>query len=215
MKTLQIMSRNYKKRQIKQRSDNRFLCATDLLKIHNENRDLHENEKILADYYKLNSTKDIMKEILQDVNMENSLYLSTEELKCVKKGKFGGTYLHPYLFIDFAMWLSPRFRLQAIKWVHDRLIDLRHVVGDEYKELTSAVQKYLETPDYRRYKEEARLVKEVTFGMVTNKKRNNMSQKELDLMAQIQRADINLLKKGVKDIEQRRRVLFKFKELLD
>jgi len=54
------------------------------------------------------------------------------------RGKNGGTWMHPYLFIDFAMWINPRFKLDVIRFVYDQLIQYRHQAGDNYRGLTSA-----------------------------------------------------------------------------
>lgn len=50
-------------------------------------------------------------------------------------------YVHPYLFIDFAMWLNPAFKYHVLKFVHDQLIHYRNEAGDAYKELTAAIDK--------------------------------------------------------------------------
>ena len=36
------------------------------------------------------------------------------------RGKYGGTWMHPYLFVKFAMWLDPNFMLMGIKLYDDR-----------------------------------------------------------------------------------------------
>lgn len=50
-------------------------------------------------------------------------------------------WMHPYLFIDFAMWLNPKFKLQVIKFVYDQLIQQRTLAGDNYKTLSSSIVK--------------------------------------------------------------------------
>lgn len=61
-----------------------------------------------------------------------------------KRNKFGlkepdKYYMHPYLFIKFAMWLNPRFEVQVIKFVYDELIKNRNIAGDNYKVLSASV----------------------------------------------------------------------------
>lgn len=41
--------------------------------------------------------------------------------------------MHPYLFVKFAMWLSPTFEVKIIQWVYDNLIEFRLLAGDHYK----------------------------------------------------------------------------------
>ena len=56
------------------------------------------------------------------------------------KGKTSGEiWVHPYLFIKFAMYLNPRFEVQVIKFVYDELISLRCDAGDNYTHLMKRV----------------------------------------------------------------------------
>jgi hypothetical protein len=57
------------------------------------------------------------------------------------KGDNAGTWMHPYLFIDFAMWLNPTFKVKVIKFVSDEMIKYRNEAGDAYVELGKAVAK--------------------------------------------------------------------------
>ncbi len=51
-------------------------------------------------------------------------------------------FMHPYLFIDFAMWINPQFKYDVVKFVHDQLIESRINSGDLTKELNEAVSKF-------------------------------------------------------------------------
>lgn len=53
--------------------------------------------------------------------------------------KNGGTWMHPVLFIKFAMWLSPRFEYHVLKFVADEMIKYRNDAGDAYKALSTAI----------------------------------------------------------------------------
>lgn len=57
------------------------------------------------------------------------------------RGKNGGTWLHPVMFVKFAMYLSPRFEYHVLKFVADEMIKYRNLAGDSYKELSLAVAK--------------------------------------------------------------------------
>lgn len=35
--------------------------------------------------------------------------------------------MHPLLFIDFAMWLNPAFKVKVLKFVYDELIKFRNL----------------------------------------------------------------------------------------
>ena len=47
--------------------------------------------------------------------------------------------MHPLLFIDFAMWLNPVFKVKVLKFVYDQLIKYRNEAGDAYRELGAAI----------------------------------------------------------------------------
>lgn len=59
-------------------------------------------------------------------------------------------WMHPYLFIDFAMWLNPSFKYDVIKFVYDQLIQCRHKAGDNYKLLNSAIEVFKPTIEQRK-----------------------------------------------------------------
>jgi hypothetical protein len=82
------------------------------------------------------NTKEFISALMSEgnLNTQNSAYLTS-------RGKHGGTWMHPYLFVKFAMWLSPRFEVKVIKFVYDEMIKYRHEAGDNYLALGSAIQK--------------------------------------------------------------------------
>jgi hypothetical protein len=69
-------------------------------------------------------------------------------------------WMHPYLFIDFAMWINPTFKLEVIKFVHDSLISVRHSAGDNYKNLAS----WLSTFQGVDFKRVAKAMNHIVFG---------------------------------------------------
>lgn len=130
MKTVQIMERKFKDGVIRQNHKNGWFNATDLIHVANRYRQqIGLDKKMIADYLKTNSTKEFVKEILDRENIS----LAFES----KKGKGGGTWVHPLILIDIAMWLSPEFKYDAMKWLEDRLIQNRDLSGDSYKKLAS------------------------------------------------------------------------------
>ena len=108
----------------------------------------------------------------------------TQEFKSIKyiKGKNtskGRTkdqvWMHPYLFIKFAMWINPKFELQVIKFVYDELIKYRHLAGDNYDVLTAAISKL---PDCD-YKATAKAIQWIVFNRTGKELRQQATQKEL------------------------------------
>jgi KilA-N domain len=134
MKTVQVMHRPMGQFEVLQRTSDGFFNATSLLKAWNEFKGM---DKKFDHYTSLKSTKEFMEtlENEEDVNSRNHGVLKST------RGKYGATWMHPYLFIDFAMWLNPSFKLNVIKFVYDQLIQFRHDAGDAYKEMCEALSK--------------------------------------------------------------------------
>lgn len=63
--------------------------------------------------------------------------IDTRNLVTVFRGKNQGTWMHPYLFIKFSMWINPKFEVSVIMFVYDELIQQRHFAGDNYVKLSS------------------------------------------------------------------------------
>lgn len=62
-----------------------------------------------------------------------------------KKGKTKDqVWMHPFLFIDFAMWINAEFKYDVIKFVYDQLIEYRNEAGNAYKEMSSAVARLVD-----------------------------------------------------------------------
>ncbi len=114
---------------VSQRTKDGMFNATSLMKQWNESKG--GSKKEMGDFFRTKSTKEFIEVIESDSKDGNSPYLKT-------RGKYGGTWMHPYLFIDFAMWINPRFKLEVIKFVYDQLIKNRHLAGDNYKTLSSS-----------------------------------------------------------------------------
>ena len=80
-------------------------------------------------------TKDLVKVIMAKENILDSRIIVN-----TTRGKYGGTWLHPVMFIDFCMWINPSFKYDVIKFVYDRMIEFRNNAGDAYKDLGGAIQ---------------------------------------------------------------------------
>ena len=90
----------------------------------------------LRDYFAGQAMLAVMQE--ENLHGVNLPYVKSK----ASRGKNAGTWMHPILFIKFAMWLNPRFEYYVIKFVYDELIKYRHSAGDNYKGLTSALTKF-------------------------------------------------------------------------
>ena len=82
--------------------------ATDLLKQWNK----HPNnpKRDLKDFWILKQTDKFLEVLAQDKDFLEGVNLPYVKSKA-SRGKNAGTFMHPFLFIKFAMWLNPRFEL--------------------------------------------------------------------------------------------------------
>lgn len=134
MKTNVVMIREMGDFEVSQRTKDSMFNATELLKQWNKRSGM---KKEIASFFKMKNTKEFIKVLENETeqNMAISPYLKT-------RGKNGGTWMHPFLFIDFAMWINPKFKLDVIKFVYDKLIKFRHDAGDKYRSLSAAAAVY-------------------------------------------------------------------------
>lgn len=134
MKTNQVMTRPMGSFHVAQRTKDGMFNATELLNQWNASSG---QQKQISHYFDNNNTKEFINALMVEENFKerDSVYLKS-------RGKYnGGTWMHPIMFIDFAMWLNPSFKVQAIKFVYDQMLKYRNDAGDAYKELSSAVSK--------------------------------------------------------------------------
>lgn len=131
MKTNQIMIRPMGEFKVTQRTKDGFFYATELLAQWNEKSGM---KKEVTKFFDLQSTSELIKVIMEreNLNTQDSTYLKT-------RGKNGGTWMHPILFIDFAMWINPSFKYDVLKFVYDELIKFRNLAGDAYPRMCAAV----------------------------------------------------------------------------
>lgn len=203
MKTVVIMERTFQGGyKIRQNSASSFFNANDLLEVFNKN---HHADKRLSDYLTTNSTQEYMGILLLEGEFEKIIE--------TKRGKNGGTWMHPYLFVDFAMWLSPQFKFTVIRWVYDNLIKLRHEAGDSFKLVNEALFDKKPNSSPYEYANEARMINKLVFGSPNPDQRNSANDQQLSLLKSLQKLDIHFIRKGLNYYE-RHEELKKSKETL-
>lgn len=132
MKTSVVMKRTMGDFTVEQRTKYGYFDANHLLKQWNEKHPKKEIKKFIE----LDKTKSFIDEIkIQETPIEESRLgdfqvITTIKGKNTKKGRtYDKVYMHPYLYLDFAMWLSSEFKYHVIKFVYDELIEYRHAIG--------------------------------------------------------------------------------------
>jgi len=135
MKTAVVMERKLCGKVVRQNHKTRMFNANDLHLVGNDLRkQAGLTQKQAASYFNLDSTKELINQICI---IEN---LSSDDVKKSTRGKYGGTWVHPILFADMAMWYSPELKVKILKWVMDGLLDVRDNSGDSYKKMASALK---------------------------------------------------------------------------
>ena len=187
MKTNQLMTRD---EGFIQRTSDGYFNASLLVSVWNNSNPT--NQKQAGQYKLLKSTSEYIAQ-LEKEGIE-SPYKSGRG-----KSENAGIWMHPYLFIDFAMWVSVEFKSKVIKYVVDGLILSRQEAGDFYNEMCGQIlDSYVSVngckPNPSIYQREALMIKEA----VTDKKdRNEMTEKELSAITTLQKINSLMIKKGV------------------
>lgn len=133
MRTNQNLVRKMGEFDVMQRTKDGMFNATALLKQWNKSSGM---KKELKKFFENKATQEFLQviESKEIPNRQNSAYLTT-------RGQNGGTWMHPFLFIDFAMWLNAEFKYEVIKFVYDQLIQYRNDAGNTYKSMATAICK--------------------------------------------------------------------------
>lgn len=130
MKTQVIMRRELLGAEVCQRSDDGFFSATDLVKAGNKWRVANGLEFFNMNNWLANKgTKEFIAEL-------ESKY---GKVRINSKGKGSHTWFHPLLFIDMALAISPKLKVETYEWLFDNLIKFRNESGDSYKRMCGAL----------------------------------------------------------------------------
>jgi len=210
MKTNQIMVRKMGNFDVNQRTKDGMFNATALLKQWNQSAVSEKvKEKRTIKFLELDKTKEFIETIIENENtqlpdnQESNLkhkpgnqVVSKTRAKTLKNGKriSGEYWMHPLLFIDFAMWLNARFKYKVLKFVQDELIESRHNAGDSFKAMNTAV-KTLKGENKVFYKDIARALNFITFGnhISGGEMRQNATQNELKELAALENMVANVI----------------------
>ena len=150
MITNQVMKRPMGKFLVEQRTKDSMFNATNLLKQWNkfveDNKEDAQKfgyvKKELKDYLDNKTTQEFVKALANEENLHGgkSPYVTSK----ARADRGGGTWMHPLMFVDFAMWLNPVFKVKVLKFVYDQMLKYRNDAGDAYKELASAIGKLVD-----------------------------------------------------------------------
>lgn len=129
-----------------QRTSDGYFDANALLRQWNE---VPENpNRKMAKFLEAKNTQEFIEVLIQEETHSAKMHDGNFQAVIITRGRrvFQGSnpdkvYMHPFLFIKFAMWLNPKFEYQVIKFVYDELIKNRNLAGDNHNKLMSSMQK--------------------------------------------------------------------------
>lgn len=139
MKTTQIISRPFMGREIHQRHTDQYFCVNDLTAIANKRRQLlGQGEARWDNYVSSKHTIEFFEELMKQKGIVDLVYSS--------RGKGGGTWAHPLVFFDYAMYLSAEFKVQVYEWLYDCMTIYRDDSGESYKKMCGHICNNGNTP---------------------------------------------------------------------
>lgn len=147
METQVIMKRKLFGEEISQNNQNCFFSATDLVRAGNKWR--IENGLPIFNLVTFMQNK----ETKEFVNFLKEQY---GEVKINSKGRNGVTWVHPYLFIEIALAISPKLKVEVYSWLYDSLIQYRNNSGDSYKKMCGAL--YITQKNKRNFQDDIKLL---------------------------------------------------------
>lgn len=138
MKTNQIMKREFMGKEIRQQHIGGFFCINDLTAVGNCHRKSVGLPLARWDVYKKSAkTKEFIESLIKNEQI-------VEVVKSTR-GRGSLTWVHPLIFFDYAMWLSPDFKVAVYKWLYENLTVFRDDSGESYKKMCKVLS---ETQNY-------------------------------------------------------------------
>lgn len=131
MKTEVYLERSLLNGTIRQSNQTGYLSINDLLIAANKWR--IENGMPIFNYdswHNSTATKDFIFELKKQ---------TTTDVIVSKKGRTGERWCHPYVFIDIALAINPKLKVEVYKWLFDELIKYRNQSCDSYIKMTGAL----------------------------------------------------------------------------
>ena len=130
MQTEVIMQRELFGMTIAQKSKSEFFSATDLVRAGNKWRMSNGLSAFdLTAYFRQKGTQEFITELEQKFG----------KVKISGNGRGNHSWVHPFLFIDIALAISPKLKIETYEWLFDNLIRYRNDSGDSYKKMCGAL----------------------------------------------------------------------------
>ena len=130
MKTAVLMKRELFGCEVEQNSKTEMFNATSLSKAGNKWRSANGlSEFNLSQWLKSKGTQEFI----------SALEKKHGDVLKVGRGRNSATWIHPLLFIDMALAISPSLKIEVYEWLFDNLLKFRNESGDSYKRMAGAL----------------------------------------------------------------------------
>jgi len=130
MKTAVIMKRRLWGYEISQNSKTGFFSQTDLVAAGNHWRTLSNLPPFdPKEWFRRTSSKEFT----------TALESKYGNVRTIARGRGQHTWVHPLLFLDVALAISPKLKIEVYEWVNDGLLQIRNDSGDSYKRMCSVL----------------------------------------------------------------------------
>lgn len=129
--TMKTIDREFLGVIVKQRTQDSYFSFRDLALAGNRQRMSDGlNAVVPQDYFQQKQNKEFIKALEKEIG--NKAYIA-------QKGRGKDSWVHPFLFIDIALWFSPKIKLSVYKWLYDYLIENRIRSSESYKYMTGCL----------------------------------------------------------------------------
>ncbi len=126
MKTEVTMKRPLFGMEVSQKSKSEMLSGTDLVRAGNKWRKANElGDFNLSQWLKSSSTTEFISELEKKYG----------KVLIKGRGRSAHTWMHPLLFIDCALAMSPKLKIETYEWLFDSLLKYRNDSGDSYNKM--------------------------------------------------------------------------------
>lgn len=129
--------------EIRQDLQTGFFSATDIVRAGNNWRAQQGLPLFnLAAWFNRKDVKEFMSELEKKYG----------QIKISGRGRNSSTWVHPLLFIDLALAISPTLKIEVYEWIMDELIRFRNDSGDSYKKMIGCLyERYSNKRDFPDY----------------------------------------------------------------
>lgn len=129
-----------------------------------------------------------------------------------RRGKSGGTWAHHLIAFEFAMWLSPEFKIKVYQeyingtqnkkdWNIKRIM-----AANNYKIMCEAIHNDHEKPCQHHYTNEALMINEIVFGVRESAVRDSASEEILDVISLLESYNAGFIEAGM-DYQTRKQTI--------